>query len=171
MGIGKTIPQSSLFVQTLNIFEATFNTPTLGRYNFGIPANTDVSVLKLTRASVYLIQSYSLSATVGEADFLESINIVPQLFLRTKINAKNIYKKPLPQAGYFDGVEAIGYFLSPQGDDELLLSCTGVLNQIAAMVGISSIKIQTTLNIQEIVDTKWINQFHDRTANKEGYLI
>lgn len=160
MSIPKWIPDSSKFIQTVNRFTGTFNNPTPGVYDFtNNAANDDQIVLPLVNNQIYFLEKINFGATVPEGDFLLSIATLPQMILKYQRTGEVVFQKPFNPVNYIDNQELITWIHSNKGQEVLIMSFTGVLNQIAAFVGITNIVAQVTLNIYEIKDTdfkeKW----------------
>ena len=138
MSIIKTIPKSSRFIQVDIDFLSTFNDPTLGKYNFDIPANRGVVLLEpVNRTSVYLIDRYSFSATIPDGTYLEAVETTPTAQLRKRIDGIPIYQKPIPCINYIDNAEALAYFWSFESaidqaqQDAVIIDFRGILGQPA----------------------------------------
>lgn len=170
MSIIKTIPQDSRFIQTVNRFTALFNVPTLGQYNFENGAvNEYVTVLNsLQKNHIYMIEKYSFSATIDEGVFLEATANICTFQLFRAIDRQVIYQVPIQLINYADGVSCIGYFWAAQENDQLVATFRGLLNQPAPLVGVPSVVAQVTLNIYEIVDTDWIQDFKQNKGREFG---
>lgn len=168
MGISKTIPQDSRFIQTVNTFTALFNVPSLGQYNFVNGAvNENIAVLSnLQKNHIYMIEKYSFSATIPEGAFLEATANVCTFQLLRSIDKQVVYQAPIPLINYIDGQSCVGYFWAAQDSDVLIATFRGLLNQPAALVGVASIIAQVTLNIYEISDTDWIQSFKQNTGRE-----
>ncbi len=159
------IPVSAQVIPTVNRFTATFNAPTINRYDFGIPANTDQAILTTENRSIYIMEQIAFSMDIAEADFENSINIVPRIrFTRAGPNTQ-IFQAPLPFANYFDGLNIFMFFYSAIGGDVLQGTFTGLLNQIPATVGKLTITANVQLQIYKINDTDWIKKFLDRKSD------
>lgn len=171
MSIIYQIPHTSRFIMTKNIFTATFNSPTAGKYDFGKAANTGVSVQKIFKGTLYLIERVSIGGTVPEGDYLESIETIPELKLRTLKTGAIIYKLPMPIVNYIDDQDIVGWVLSDIGDDELIADMTGVLDQTANLVGIASVKINISYSIYAIEDINFKIRFRDRLSSLSGSQI
>jgi len=133
-------------ILTSNIFTGTFNVPTPGVYDFGsvaapVAGNTDQVCINIESKYYYLIDKVSISASIPEGVFLESYNTLPQLTFKYAFTPYNIYPFPLPAINYIDGLDWSFFFHSNKETDQLLISLTGVLNQVAATVGVADIKI------------------------------
>jgi len=159
----KTIPKGSNYLQFVNRFVATFNVPTLGKYNFATAANTGQVILDLSEYSVYLIQNINFSATVPEGDFLTAINTVPTATIKRQVDGQVIYQKPLPLVSYLKSNEAIAYVWSKRKGDRLIVDFAGLLNQPAPLVGLASVTAQLQLDIYQITDENWLQAFRTNT--------
>ena len=166
MAIIKDIPKDSRFIQQVIRFVATFNNPTLGVYDFAVPANTGQVVTQLRKTSVFLLEKFSFSADVAEGTFLEAVNTLPLIRLKRRIDGQGVFYKPVPIVSYVDGNDAITYIWSRTQDnnpDDLTIDFTGILNQTAALAGVLTITAQVTFNFYEIINSQWLKQF------REGY--
>lgn len=164
MSLIKTIPQDSRYLSALVRYTATFNNPTLGKYDFTIPANEYQLVLgNIHKNNVYIIERHSFSASISEADFLLSIEVVPTLQLFMNLDGMNqkipIYTLPLPMVNYIDGAESIAYFVSPRDADSLVATFRGRLGQPPSMVGLLTVVCQVSLDVYEVTDSVWIKNY------------
>lgn len=168
MSISKTIPQDSRFIQTVNRFTALFNVPSLGQYNFENGAvNQFLNVYQpLQKNHLYMIEKYSFSATVDEGIFLEATANVCTFQLFKAVDRQVIFQAPVQLINYADGISCVAYFWTAQDGDRLVATFRGLLNQPAGLVGVPSVVAQVTLNIYEIVDTDWIQEFK-QNKNRE----
>jgi len=164
MSIIKTLPDGSRFIPTVNRFSATFNVPTLGKYNFAVAANTGQELLKLVAGRVYFIERMNFGATVDEGDFLLSIDTLPELILRYQITGERLFTKPFHVVNYIDNQELILFFSTARINDTVLIDFTGILNQVPNFIGINTIQAQVSFNIYEIANQQWIRDF--QTSNK-----
>ena len=162
MSILYKIPEKARYIPTENTFSASFNTPTFGVYDFGIAANTNVSVLKMQANTVYFINALSIGGNIASEDFLSSISTTPKIYLKRKNSGENVYTSPIPILRYFDNKEISAWSLSDKGDDELLITFTGVLNQIIATMGVSPITLAVSLSIYAIDDNIWNAAFRNK---------
>jgi hypothetical protein len=153
------IPASSILRPTSNLFTATFNTPTAGKYNWGVSANTDVEILKISPGNLYVIRIVNFGATVDEGDFLENVETIPKISMSLLKAGKAVFGGPFPFVNYLKNNEVIGFFWTPFRDDQLLGTFTGQLGQNASLAGVSSITAHVSLNIFEITDQDYINKF------------
>ena len=74
MGLISQLPKGSTPLVTFNRFTATFNTPTLGAYDFRIPANQrQFSQLKMQNQYYYRIDKLYYTVTIPEAEYTRGI--------------------------------------------------------------------------------------------------
>lgn len=172
MAIIKTIPPSSKFVQVDQIFLATFNNPTLNKYDFNIPANINRVLLDpMTPTSIYIIDRISFSAQIAEGTYLEAIDVTPTAQLTLRINGMQIYYKPIPCINYIDNAECQCYFWSKVSakdltmQDALCVTFRGILNQVAAMAGLLTIRCLLSLSLYEIVDRNFTQRVREATTD------
>lgn len=163
------IPDKSTLIPTTTIFSALFNNPTAGRYDFtNTPANQNVFCMSMRPRVIYFIDSYSVGANITEEQFLESITVFPQLQFTKRFDSQNLYRAPLQVVNFTDHGELSNFYHSDIADDQLLLSFTGELRQLASMVGISPVRIQVSINIFEI-DEQYFNAAHrDQVSHSMG---
>jgi hypothetical protein len=162
------IPADSIFRPTANLFLATFNVPALGQYDFSVAANQNVSVLPIDATNLYFISIVNFSATVPESAYIENLTTdLPQIRFKTKQNNKPLYGGTYPLAKYLVTNEVGTFFESKQSKDELLADFSGILDQNASLVPFTTIRAVVALNIWEIHDQKFINEFHHIVKTKE----
>jgi len=168
MSLPIKLPVTARPTLTSNIFIATWNNPTINRYDFtAVPAtNANQTVLTMTGSSVYVIERVCFSTTLSEGNYQESINStasVPQLVFKTLKTGQAIFDRPLPFINYVDNLELLLFIPSDQSEDEIQVSFQCVLNGIPATVGIVTIRAFLQLNIYEIQNTDWIRRFYHST--------
>lgn len=156
MSIIQPIPHNARYVSANNIFSAAFNSPTIGKYDFGIAGNQNVDVLELQSNSIYYIDTMSIGGNITTEDYLGAINTLPKLTLRRKIGAENLYSRQIPIVQFFQEKQISNFIKSDKGGDFLTLSFEGVLNQTNSLLGISAISINIFLSIY-IVDDNFYN--------------
>jgi len=160
MPINYTIPKAAQWQQTANSFTATFNNPTLGVYDFNTAANVDRFVLALQQNRIYLIARLSIGGNIPQEEFLGNIATVPLLRLKFVKESQRIYPLPIPIMQYYDGLESLAWFWSDKAGEQLVASLNvGVLNQDAFLIGYSEIKLNVTMNIFEISDNGFVQDF------------
>jgi len=168
MSVIKEVPKDSRIIQSVNLFTATFNVPTVGAYDFGVLANVGQTVIKLRPQSIYLLEKMSFSANIDEGDFLEAVTTTPQFLLRRLIDGQTVFYKPIPIVSYIDGEDQISYTWSKErtgtpgqqdNPDELIIDFTGVIDQTAALVGRVTIRAQVTFKFYEVTNSAWVKRF------------
>ena len=135
-----------------------------GQYSFNQPGNTNVTLMRLKPNSLYLLAAYSFFANVGEADWLASMDTQAN-FPAFQLNFKNgstpsIYPDPLRCVNYVDNADQLIYFDSGRSDDILQISFSGIVNQVAGMVGIDPLLAEVNLNIYQIMDQEFIKEYN-----------
>lgn len=174
MSLPIKLPVTARPTLTSNIFTATWNVPTLNRYDFtAVAGNANQLVLQMTSSSIYIIERCNFSMSIPEGVFQESIDSavsVPQMIFTTQKTGQQIFPKPQPFINYVDNLELLLFVPSNQSQDEIRVSFESVLNQVAATVGIVTIKAFLQLNIYEVQNTDWISRFYNNPESIIGDL-
>lgn len=169
MPVSYQLPTQSRFISTSNIFEAAFNVPTPGKYDFtNTAANQNVLCIDLQPNTVYFIDKISVSGNITEEQFLESINAFPYLYVKKNIRKENVYEKPIAIANYYDGNECSAWVFSDKFSDQLIFTFEGVFNQLPSMVGLAAIRLQISMNIFAIESSYYNGAFRDQLATSIG---
>lgn len=166
-------------ILTSNIFQANFNIPTPGQYDF---ADTPVAVIarganqgqvieQLFTGSVYLVDRISVGGNIFEGDYLESIATLPLLKLRLSQSGEIAYKKPLPMVNFIDDGDFKTWILTDKGDENLTADLTGVLNQTAAMVGVTFVRLNVSFTIYAVESTIFNIHFRDTLGIDIGSVL
>lgn len=171
MAISYQIPQTARYISTSNIFTATFNNPTAGKYDFGIAGNMEVSILELFQNTVYLIDRISIGGNISDSDFLSSIETLPLITFKTLQKKQIVYKLPFPVVNYIDDQDVTAWIISEKGGNSLICDFTGVLNQTADLVGITDIKINVSLSIYAIESTRFYSTFRGDLSPDVGKQV
>lgn len=159
------IPDKAALLPVSAVFTAAFNVPTPGFYDFtNTAANQNVLVIPLRQNVIYFIDTYSVGANITEEQFLESITTFPLLKLFRRFQQSNLYKNDLRIINFTDNGELSNFFYSDQANDQLLFTFTGVLRQLASMVGIATVRIQVSMNIYEI-EEQYFSAAHRDAVN------
>jgi hypothetical protein len=167
-----TIPKSSRLSLVGGIFKATFNAPTIGKYDFtnlknagGNFVNRGVPLgLVLNPTSIYFVNKLSFSMSIDEGVFLSSIDTttpdtIPNVNFRPPPENINIYNYPLRLLNYFDNRDIDSFFIVSNAKDILAADFRAVLNQTADLVGIGTVYAQVSICIYEINDYDFKSQF------------
>lgn len=168
MSVPTPITWRSLPIESYNQFTANFNNP-LGQYGFTqVAANANQLVINTNPNFIYLIDRVSFSASIDEGVYLQALgagSIQPTLRFRfLKASQTSLYPYALPAINYKDGLEFAFFFYSPKRGDQLLISMAGVLNQVAAMVGVGEIIAQASFVIYQENNAEKINKMKNSTG-------
>jgi len=160
------IPPRSKYVPTANVFEAVFNAPTLGKYDFNNAGNTKQHIIDLKPNALYLLDRISTSANITEQEYTSSLNVNPSFDLFRKIKSQREHPRPIPIINFSDNQDLIIWSHSQKENDSLVADFRGLLDQVPSLVGVTSIKVTVSLSIYEIENTEYIRQFlGDVSAN------
>lgn len=174
MSLPIKLPVTARPTLTSNIFTATWNVPTLNRYDFtNVAGNQNQLVLSMTGSSVYVIERVCFSTSIQEGTFQESIDStisVPRLIFKTLKTGQQVFDRPLPFINYVDNLELLLFQPGDQSDDQIIVTFEAVLNQVPATVSVVTIKAFLQLNIYEVQNTDWIRRFFYNNARTEGDL-
>lgn len=170
MSINYQIPTQSRFIPTSTVFTAVFNAITPARYDFAnTVANQNVNVLLLQPGTVYLIERMNAGGNLGEEQFLESIDVFPELAIRRSASrGEGVYNRSIPILNYFDGMECAAWVFTDKKDDWLTLTLSGLLSQLPSMIGILTAKIQISLSIFAIESAYFNGSFRDALGKTIG---
>jgi len=152
------ISHKARFISTQNTFSALF---LAGGYDFSVPANTRQSVIPILPNTLYFLDNFSLGGNIAKEDFLSAINTVPLMILSLKGDKQAIYERPIPLTSFYDNKECTAYCKSKQSNDELQISLSGILNQTAALVGVSPVILTVTFSVYAMDDKTYNAEFID----------
>ncbi len=161
------IPRNSIFRPVVNLFTATFNSPTLGYYSFTGGAAQDV--LQINGHNLFYIASMNFSLTIPESDFVENIVTTPKVQFSGKQSGLALggIVQPYPLVKYLTDNQIGAFFWSKQEKDTLSALFTGLLSQNAALISFPTITAILQMNIFEITDTNFIKEFHGLTQGHQ----
>ena len=141
------VPHTARYFNTNNVFNSTFNTPTVNKYNFSVAGNQKIKCFEFQKNVQYLIERISIGGNIAESDFNDSISIVPELTFKTEQSGFVVYEKPLYISNYFRNQDISNFVSSDVANDWLTLSMSGVLDQIPSTIGKNIIKISVSLSV------------------------
>lgn len=156
MSVVYSLPRGTYFRPCAGIFEAIYNSPTLGVYDFNVDGNTSVELLPLSNSNIYFLAYLSFSATIDPSAYLENIETIPSLNLKTKLAGGQLYGQGLPLVTYLQQSEIAIFFWTEQQNDVLISDFRGVLGQNSSLTGVPTITAQVSLGIHEITDADFI---------------
>jgi len=165
------IPHTARYIPTTAIFTATFNVPTVGKYDFGISANKNVLVENLLPGTIYLIDRLSIGGDINEGVFLDAIETLPELILRKSQTKEIVYKKPMPIVQYIDDQDIIAWIKTDKSKEDLTLDLTGVLKQTPSLVGVVDVKIFVSFSIYAIESSVFNFWFTNVLNNQTGMQV
>jgi len=168
MALIREIPKRSVLIPTVNRFSANFNFPAVGQYDFGVAANIRVPVFPAVRGMVYWLDRISFTATADEGVYLSAISTMPLLDLIWEQDGTRIFARSFPLVNYRDGQEINTVCESTKGNEQVLATVSGVLNQVPALVGVDPVTIQISLEVYQVFDLNWINAWRDNTRPDIG---
>jgi len=161
MSVPLYIPPRSRLIPIEVTFQATYNATTPFQYDFNIAANKNKFIMKLFRQKVYLLERFSFSANIPEADYQTAIGTFPNpmLFLNMqKQNQSPVYQKPFPLGRYYENNEHIVCFRS-QLNDNLQGTFKARLDQPAALIPVPTVIVTWAAQIYEIKEHNWIANY------------
>lgn len=154
-----TIPKNSIFRPALWTFTGTFNVPTLGIYDFNIPANQNVPGLAIGFQSLYFISNVNFGATVPENAFLENILIQPSIRFQLGKSRTSLDGGFYPVANYLKSNPIGTFFSTKENDDRLEANFQGSLSQNASLAAFAAIKAIFSFSVWEIHDQDFLREF------------
>lgn len=162
MSVNWVVPRQARFIQTANVFAATFNVPTLGSYDFNVPANQDVVILALQPNTVYLVERVTTGADISEADYaaaLDLANGAPTLSVKRGLDSVTVWQTAMPMLRFIEQQESSAWVKSDNSGDTLTASVTGGLLQTAALVGVATIRLSVVFSIYAMDSTIYNRSF------------
>jgi len=178
MSVSFPIPHTARYIPTTNIFRATFNSATLGKYDYrnffpftSGAASAPQNVLQLFENTLYLVERISVGGNASEGDYLDAIDVQPFVTLRYSVTKEIVYKTPFPIVNYIDDQDIVGWAYSDKQDTFLTADVSGILFQTAALVGKQQILTPISYSIYAIEDTRFIAEFKGALGNKFSLQI
>ena len=161
MAIRLPIPLSDTKpIITANQFTATFNVPTVGRYDFDVTANQSVKLIDLNATGLFVIERISYGLNMPAEAYNESIVTIPNVQFLTQKTQKPVLPNTQPFVVYFNNFETVMFVQTKQDQDELLITFRGQLQQVAATAGWPTVTANLSMNIYEIKNKDWIDLFY-----------
>lgn len=165
MSVIRQLPRGTFFRPVLNSFQADFNTPSVGLYDFAVAANTEQEVMKLNSSSLYFIGLMNFGTTVSESAYFENLSLTPKINLFTKQGNAQIFGAAYGLANYLVNNEIASFFWTDKPGDTLVATMTGQLGQNASLSGITEIVARISMNVYEVTDIAFINEFFQRKTD------
>ena len=171
MSITYQIPHSARYLQTANIFTASFNSPTVGKYDFGVSANENVKIQDIFKGTIYLIERFVVGGNIPEDYYSGAIETFPKIKFKFKNTKSIVYKLPIPIVKYYNNLDVVAWVYTDLGNDELIADFTGLLDQTADLVGIDEIKLNISFAMYAIEDTNFKIRFRDVLSKQSGSQV
>ena len=167
MSLNLTIPKTSRFVQTNTNFAANFNVPTLGRYDFGLLAGGSqiADILSMQSNSIYFIERINIGGTIPQEEYLYAISTLPFATFFNATTQQQVLPKPLPIVNYINNQEVNSFVYTDCDGQILQLKLSGILSQTPFLVGTAKIELNISLNIYDISDNAFIQEFKSRNSH------
>ena len=167
MSIGYVIPKTSRFVQTNSAFLATFNNPTLGKYDFagagGTPGGSSLAdILTMQSNSIYFIERINVGGTIPQEEYLYAISTLPRATFFNATTKQQVLPQPIPIVNYIINQEVNSFVWSDCDGQKLQLRLSGILSQTPFLVGNLTVTLNISLNIYDVNDNAFIQQFKAR---------
>jgi len=146
--ITNQLPHNARYIPTSSVFTATFNTPTLGKYDFNSSGNQNTVILpNLDTNSIYIIADMQVGGNIPQEEYLAAINTTPFIRLKTKVTKEIVYASVIPVVLYSQSKDITAYVHSDKGGDQLVADMQGILNQTSYLLGLPSVSISITFSI------------------------
>ena len=177
MAIDIPLPlQATNYLPTSNVFTAAFNTPVPGKYSFSVDANAKQRVIKLEPQTMYLIERLFIAGDIPAESYLASLDLssaatLPAIVFSKKRGNNTVHAARIPIVQYVQNREVPIWIYSDKGDDELLVTFTGILNQVAATVGKNTLNIALDLSIYQISEKGYSVGMRTAVAPSFGQTI
>jgi hypothetical protein len=167
MTLINSIPTSSRPIQTESIFTATFNNPGTGLYDFNISTNKNIEVHPTNDDSIYFLDRMNFSLDIDEAVFKKAILVPPSFSIKSQNAMQQKLPTAIPLINYVDNTE-YQYFYEESSGQPITARFSGVLAQIPELVGVVTIKAFIQLNVYEVRDQHWINNYNALKDHQQG---
>lgn len=165
MSIQWVVPHQSRFLSTANVFAAAFNVPTPGVYDFGVAGNVRQRILELQPRTAYLLERLTVGGDLAAEDYAEALDLsaagYPSISFLREQSRQSVYALPVRLPRYVDQAESSAWVYSDSGDDWLVGTLTGRLNQTAALVGRATLRLTVALAVYAIEGTIYQKAFRD----------
>lgn len=163
MTIQSGFMHKAIFIPGTIRFEAFFNVPTPGRYDF---LNTalcqNVQLIELRPGTIYWIRGLSVGGNIPEYDYSGSIVDFPNLTIRRSLRNESVYRFPVPINRYYEEIPCEAWIKSDVREEVMTLSLSGSSIQLPTMVGVPSIILNISLFIFSFTDKSFSIDFDNR---------
>lgn len=134
------------------VYESTANLA-FGQYSWSDAPSSITPSRPIQDNDVYVLTSMTLSADITVDDFTAAINEAPLFNFHLRGDSKApFFREPVQMVTFLTNFPFRFVWGPSRGNDELLASFRGVLDQTPALIGKSSITLKAIMAAQEIQD-------------------
>ncbi|MGB7569592.1 MAG: hypothetical protein WBM07_17140 [Chitinivibrionales bacterium] len=154
--ISYKIPKKIRFNPASAIFTATYNTPTLGKYDFN--GQKQVFVAKLLPRTAYLIDNVSIGGNISSENYLGAIENLPSLVLQKSRGTgagEAIFESSLKILGFSNDRQVAVFFETGANNIDLVATLSGTLLQTAELFGVTAVKLSISFSIYVIDEVSY----------------
>jgi hypothetical protein len=164
MSINFQLPKTARFLQCNTSVVATFNAPTLGKYNF----NSQIAdVLTMQANSIYFIERVNIGGTIPEEEYLYAIDTLPTAEFFNSVTRQQVLPRPIPVVNYIDNQEINAWVWTDGDGQPLQLRIAGILRQTPFLVGMNTVTLNIQVNVYDVADKAFIQQFRGVNAKSK----
>ena len=165
MSLRFEIPKSSECAVIGGIFQASFNAPTIGYYDFTnyptIATKSNVAVdlgLAMNANYLYYFHQFNFSLSCDEGTFLQAIapGTFPEFKLRDSITRKMLYHHTFRLIRYYSNAAIDFFYYNLNNNSKMIGDFQGLFIQPASLVGVTNLYAQVSFTVYEITDVKFI---------------
>ena len=165
------LPKDAELITRSVTFTADYNTPTVGKYDFNVPANQNVDLFRMNADAVYLFARISFGADIPEVDFSDVTDEAFNVRLYKKVGKQFLYRYPLTFPNYTDEKDVETWFDSQKSGEVLQVSAKGLFNMNANLVGKNQMKATCTFDIYQVKNKNWVRNFLDNLEKSAGTYL
>jgi hypothetical protein len=151
--ITNVLPKRIRYVPAAAIFSAPLGVPNAGIFDFNSQRQTFIPTLSPN--TVYLIDSFSVSGNVPEADFLSSFLTVPVLTLLNSANNTTLFDSPIQINAFSTDRQICHFFKTGQNNSGIAATLSGQLSLISNFIGIGTVSLSLNLSVHAIDSTEF----------------
>lgn len=141
------------------VYQSTANLA-LGAYTWADAATVMVPNRPIRDNVLYYFRHITFSADIAEVDFTGNIVITPVFqSYRQSAGRVMIFREPVRMVSFLQSFDYRLTWLTPAGQDHVLGSFNGQINQGPGLIGKNRITLTAVIAAQEIVDENYITTF------------
>lgn len=152
----QTIPTGTIPKNPDLISKGILNIET-GHYEF----NDLIDFMPMAPTSLYLMESLTVIANIGDKDYYNSIVVIPNLDFILKTTGDKLQMFPDSVSVDSVGSQSLlsGWFWA-NGADTLQIGIKGELQQVVETIDLETIDLRISANIQRVMNREFIKRFH-----------